>query len=154
MNRSRIFSLVAALALGVSALTLSSCYTEPNPLDSIATVGGPVAIVRTFTATPTSAAPGAVVTATVTYSTLESPVTAVNLYAQVGTGARTQVATTSVNVAPSPNRVTQTFMYTIPASAARGTVILMVAGVVTQGGESFSGSGVRGAAGTVAITVN
>jgi hypothetical protein len=148
-----VFSYLALAALAAVA-TLSSCYREPNPLDSIATVGGPVAIVRSLTATPTTAAAGATVTATVTYTTVESTVTAINLYAQVGTAARARVANVSVSVAPSVNRVTQTLTYTVPASAVRGTVILLVAGVVTDGGESFSGSGVRGSAGTVAITVN
>jgi hypothetical protein len=38
---------VAPFALALAALlTLTSCYTEPNPLNSVATVGGPVAIIR------------------------------------------------------------------------------------------------------------
>lgn len=136
------------------ATTLGSCYREPNPLDSLTTIGGPVAIVRSLTATPTTAAAGATVTATVTYTTLEANVTAVNLYAQVGTAARTRVANMSVNVSPSPNRVVQTLTYTVPAGTPRGTIILLVAGVVTEHGESFSGSGVRNSAGTVTVTVN
>jgi hypothetical protein len=159
MKRNTLFSTAIGyvslcVSLCASVLALSSCYSEPNPLNSIAAVGAPVAIVRTLTATPTNPAAGGMVTATVTYSTLESPVSAVNLYAQVGTAARTQVATTAVSVAPSPNRVTQTLTYTIPANTPRGTIILLVAGVTTAGGESFSGSGVRNAVGTITITVN
>lgn len=141
-------------------LSLTSCYTEPNPLNSVATVGDPVAIIRTFNVVnPTSnaqvgtltAAAGAQLTLVMTYSTLEVPVNAVNLYTQAGS-TRTRISNASVSVSPSPNRVTQNFTYTIPANAASNSRIILIASAVTAGGESFSGNGISGA-GTVVLTV-
>jgi hypothetical protein len=147
------------LLLSATTLFLNACYTEPNPLSSVATVGGPIALVRTFTVTnpatntqvsTLTAATATPLTLTVTYTTLDVPVTQVNLYRQIGT-MRTQVSTVSVNVAPSMNQVRQTFTYTIPAGTAANTRIFLIAGVVTANGESFSGNGVSGA-GTVILT--
>ena len=175
MKRQTIFSILGALCV---LLSLTSCYTESNPLNSVATVGDPVAIVRTvgflnttrvagsdilaslpetpLAATSTLRLPnyaaltapsaGGTTTVVVEYTTLESPVTAVNLYVQSGT-TRTRVANVSVSVAPSPNRVRQTFTYTVPAGSAAGSRIILLAGVVTAGGESWSGTGVVSSAG-------
>jgi hypothetical protein len=182
MKRQAFFLTGGATLLCIcTLLALTACYTEPNPLNSVATVGGPVAIVRNagflnntrvfgsdiVASLPEAAAPmaarlpnyvaiaapaaGTAVVYVVEYSTLESPVTAVNLYVQNGT-MRTRVADVSVNVAASPNRVRQTFNYTIPATAAAGSRVILVSGVVTAGGESFSGTGVSGA-GTAIATV-
>ncbi|MCS6808430.1 MAG: hypothetical protein RML40_07380 [Bacteroidota bacterium] len=151
---------IAWLLLGSALLLCTACYTEKNPLDGIATVGGPVALVRTFTVTnpanntevsTLTAAAGTALRLTVTYTTLDVPVTEVNLYRQDGT-RRIKVSSVSVNVAPSANRVAQTFTYTVPAGTAANTRIFLLAGVVTAHGESFSGTGVSGA-GTVIITV-
>lgn len=156
MKRHNFYSLFVAFAL---LLPLASCYTEPNPLSSVATVGGPIALVRTFTVTnpanntqvgALTAAVGTPLTLTVTYTTLDVPVTQVNLYRQSGT-TRTQITSTSVNVSPSANRASQTFTYTIPAGTATNTRIFLLTGVVTAGGESFSGNGASGA-GTVILT--
>lgn len=165
--------------LGLSALiTLSSCYTEPNPLASVATIGGPVAIVRSagflnntrvfgsdiINALPEAPLPttstirlanyapiaaptaGGTVTVVVEYTTLEANVTAVHLYTQTGT-TRARVASVSVNVAPSPNRVRQNINYTVPAGTAPGTRIVLLATVETANGESWSGTGVVSTAG-------
>ena len=156
MKRHNFDSLFVAFAL---LLPLASCYTEPNPLSSVATVGGPIALIRTFTvlnsatntqASTLTAAAGTALTLTLTYTTLDAPVTAVNLYTQAGS-TRTRIANVSVNVTPSPNRATQTFTYTIPAGTAANTRIIFIASAVTAGGESFSGNGISGA-GTVVIT--
>jgi hypothetical protein len=186
MKRQTFFSILGALCILVS---LTSCYTEPNPLNSVAIVGGPVAIVRNvgflnttrvygsdilaalpeapLAATSTARLPnyaaiaaptaGGTVTYVVEYSTLESPVTAVNLYQQSG-NTRTRVANVSVNVAASPNRVRQAIQYTVPAGTATGARIILVSSVVTAGGESFSGTGIAAVgatptAGTAVITV-
>lgn len=177
MKRHNFYSLVVAFAL---LLPLASCYTEPNPLSSVATVGEPIALVRNagilnttrvfgsdlvaslpeapaptaqrlpnYMAIP-APAPGSSVRYVVEYTTLDLPVTAINLYTQSGT-TRSRIANISVNVAASPNRVRQEFTYTVPANAASGSRIILVSGVVTAGGESFSGNGVSGA-GTVVIT--
>jgi hypothetical protein len=150
---------ILCLLLAAATLFLNACYTEPNPLSSVATIGGPVALVRTFTVTnpatntqvsALTANAGTALTLTVTYTTLDASVTKVNLYRQNGT-TRTQLTSTDVNVTPSANRVSQTFTYTIPAGTAANTRILLLAGVVTAGGESFSGNGASGA-GTVILT--
>ncbi len=159
-------------------ITLSSCYTEPNPLASVATIGGPVAIVRTagflnntrvfgsdivstlpetpLAATSTLRLPnyaaltaptaGGTATFVVEYTTLETPVTAVNLYVVSGT-TRTLATSVTVNVAPSPNRVRQNITYSVPAGAASGSRIVLLASVVTANGESWSGTGVVSTAG-------
>ncbi len=89
---------------------------------------------------------GGTVVYVVEYTTLEVPVTAVNLYVQSGT-TRTRVANVSVNVTPSVNRVRQTINYTVPMTAMSGSRIALVSGVVTANGESFSGTGVVSGAG-------
>jgi hypothetical protein len=152
------------LLFAATTTIFSSCYREPNPLDSVAQVGDYVALVRTFqvrSATNTlvtsrTATPGTTLTFVITYTTLDLPVTAVNLYTQVG-ATRTRVANASVSVSPSPNRVTQELTYTIPAGTPAGRIGFL-GGVVTAGGESFSGAGTFSATGaptlgSVTITV-
>jgi hypothetical protein len=180
---SSIMKYISWLLLAAATLLLSSCYTEPNPLSSVATVGGPVALVRnagflnttrvlgsdivaSLPETPlaatstlrlpnyaalTAPTPGSTVQYVVEYTTLDAPVTAVNLYVQSGT-TRTRITNTSVNVAPSANRVRQTMTYTVPMTTTVGSRIILLSGVVTAGGESFSGNGVSGA-GTAILTV-
>lgn len=169
---------IVLLLLSAATLFLHACYTEPNPLSSVATIGGPVALVRnagffnntrvfgsdilpSLPETPLAttstirlpnyapiAAPtgGSSVTYVIEFTTLEAPVTSVNLYTQVGT-MRTRVGTVAVNITPSPNRVRQTITYTVPAGTASGTRIILLASVVTAGGESWSGTGTAAAAG-------
>jgi hypothetical protein len=185
MNRF-FLSIAASCAV---LFTLTSCYTEPNPLASVATIGGPVAIVRSMGflnttrvlgsdiistlpeaplgATSTlrlpnyaplaSPTPGGTATIVVEYTTLEVPATAVNLYVVSGT-TRTLATSVTINVAPSQNRVRQTFTYSVPMTAASGSRIALLGSVVTANGESWSGTGVVSAtgvpsAGTAVINV-
>ncbi len=165
MKRFSNLFIVGVFSLIVGSTLLNSCYAPNNPWNGVVDIGGPVAIVRTFNvvnpatnalASAVTVAAGTQLTFTTVYSTLEAPVTAVNLYTQVGS-TRTRVANAAVNVSPSPNRVTQNLTYTIPATAAVGSRIVLVSGVVTAGGESWSGTGISASgtppAGTVAITV-
>jgi hypothetical protein len=113
---------------------LNSCYKESNPWDGLIAVKGPIAIVRSNTAAPTTAAAGATVTVTVVFSTLEKPVTKLNLYATVGTTARAVAGTTAISDAPAQlDRYTRTITYTVPAGTAANTRILLAVGIVTEG---------------------
>jgi hypothetical protein len=158
--------IVAAIAFA-SIAALSSCYREPNPLDSLASIGGPVAIVRnsgfinstripgndivtTLPETRASGQPanynplvapgaGEAVDYTVEFTTLEADVNKIVFYAAVGTAARAEFTNITVNDArPSPNRYRRTVKYTVPAGTASRTVITLSAGVFTANGESLS----------------
>ncbi|TAE28213.1 MAG: hypothetical protein EAZ92_08510 [Candidatus Kapaibacterium sp.] len=166
MKRFSNLCIVGIFSVIVGSTLLNSCYAPNNPWNGVVDIGGPVAIIRTFTVVnPTNnaqvaaltAAAGTQLTFVMTYTTLESPVTAVNLYTQIGPSttasvSRTRVSNVAVNISPSPNRVTQNLTYTIPTTAAPNSRIFLVGSAVTAGGESFSGSGVSGA-GTVILTV-
>ncbi len=115
-----------------SSLVATSCYKENNVLTDLVTVQGSAALIDAFTISSASVAAGTQITASVTTRSFDRPIKEVKLYAAVGTASRAVAVSVPVTFAPSSTATVQTIPYTVGANLAKGTVIVLSTGVVTD----------------------
>lgn len=125
--------MLCAFACICASLVLTACYKESNVLSNLpVTIKGNAALIDAFTISATGGTPGTAINASVTTRTFEGSIKEIKLYAAVGTAARTVASSTAVSIAASSIATVQVIPYTIPATAARGTAIVLSVGVVTD----------------------
>ncbi len=125
--------LLLAVASLCALMMLTACYKESNVLSDLpVTVKGNVALIDAFTISATGGTPSTVINASVTTRTFEGSIKEIKLYSAVGSAARTLTSSTPLSIAASSIATVQVIPYTIPATAARGAVITLSVGVVTD----------------------
>jgi hypothetical protein len=125
--------LVSALVCACASVMLTACYKESNVLSDLpVTVKGYAALIDAFTISAPGGTPGTAINASVTTRTFEGSIKEIKIYSTVGSASRTLASSTAVSIAASSIATVQVIPYTIPATAAKGTTIVLSVGVVTD----------------------